>query len=303
MFAAQKAAGSYVENVLMPSLDDQVMWGAFYAESVWTTKLHGTKPVQMELQHTHDYDECINFIGSDPYNQADLGGTITIWLEDEKYTLTETSTIYIPRGMKHGPIYVDKIDRYWNSQIIGMAGQPWRNWEEEYGAVNWQEKESSTEGKYAKYIISMKPSGAAESGVVEAAGVPDAGNPGKHVFAMLNFLNGQAVPGHPEAFFFGSSWSMELQGGPHVKMEYESYHDFNEVLGLFGSDPYSTDLGAEMEAWIQGERYIMTESFLEWVPAGMKHNPQYTNYIDRPYRGFWAFNASAPRMAWEEPRN
>lgn len=297
MFADQRAVGTYVDNILLPCIDDQIVHGSFYVETVWTMKLHGTKPAQMELQHTHEYDECMNFIGSDPDNPGELGAAITIWLGDEKYTITKSSTIYIPRGMKHGPVFVDKIDRYFNSQIIGMYGQPWRNWEEEYRAVNWQEKESSTEGKYAKYIISYQ-----EPVAKAAADQPDAGQPGKHVFAMLNFLNGSTIPGHPEAFFFGSSWSMELIGS-HVKMEYESYHDFNEVLGLFGKDPYSTSLGAEMEAWIGGEKHIMTENFIEWIPAGMKHNPQYTNRIDVPYRGYWTFNASSPRMAWEEPRN
>jgi hypothetical protein len=51
-------------------------------------------------------------------------------------------------------------------------------------------------------------------------------------------------------------------------------HAFDEVLTLFGSDPYNpSDLGGELEIWLEDEKYILTKSFLVYIPAGMVHCP------------------------------
>jgi hypothetical protein len=54
---------------------------------------------------------------------------------------------------------------------------------------------------------------------------------------------------------------------PHV-------HDFPEVLTMFGTnmdDP--SDLGAEIEFWLEDEQFFIDKSFLCYIPAGMVHNP------------------------------
>ena len=60
-------------------------------------------------------------------------------------------------------------------------------------------------------------------------------------------------------------------------------HDFDEVIGFFGSDPQNPhDLGAEVEIWLEDEKYILTKSCLVFVPTGMKHCPLLLRKIDRP---------------------
>lgn len=61
--------------------------------------------------HTHDFDEVVGFIGSDPDNPTDLGGEIEFWLEDEKYILKESCLIYCPKGLRHCPLRVVKVER------------------------------------------------------------------------------------------------------------------------------------------------------------------------------------------------
>jgi hypothetical protein len=41
----------------------------------------------------------------------ELGGEIEFWLEDEKYMLTKSCIIFVPKGMKHCPIVFRRIDR------------------------------------------------------------------------------------------------------------------------------------------------------------------------------------------------
>jgi hypothetical protein len=63
------------------------------------------------IAHTHDTDEIIGFFGNNPKDPYDLGGEIEIWLEDEKYILTKSCLIFVPKGMKHCPLVIRKVDR------------------------------------------------------------------------------------------------------------------------------------------------------------------------------------------------
>ncbi len=55
--------------------------------------------------------EVIIFLGSNPDDPYDLGGEIEFWLEDERYDLTRSCFIWVPRGMKHCPMAVKRVDR------------------------------------------------------------------------------------------------------------------------------------------------------------------------------------------------
>ena len=66
---------------------------------------------QMTTGHTHESDEIIGFFGSDPENPHDLGGEVEIWLEDEKHIITKSCLIFVPRGMKHCPLEIKRVDR------------------------------------------------------------------------------------------------------------------------------------------------------------------------------------------------
>ena len=61
--------------------------------------------------HVHDVPELLCFYGSDPYNPNDLGGEIEFWIEGEKHILTKSSLIFIPAGVSHLPLYVNRADR------------------------------------------------------------------------------------------------------------------------------------------------------------------------------------------------
>ncbi len=58
------------------------------------------------LAHRHDdIDEIIMFIAAGP--DADLGTTVTFCMgeEQEEYKFSETTVIYAPAGVVHGPMY------------------------------------------------------------------------------------------------------------------------------------------------------------------------------------------------------
>jgi hypothetical protein len=98
--------------------DSSIVPGSFYMECVWVTprpkmvtkataktKRVGTQP------HTHDYDEIIGFFGTDLNDPYDLGAEVELWLGDEKHIIKKTSLVFIPAGLKHGPLYFLRVDR------------------------------------------------------------------------------------------------------------------------------------------------------------------------------------------------
>ena len=58
-----------------------------------------------------DYDEIIGFFGGDPDNPNDLCGEIEFWIEDEMYSITKSTMIFAPRGLRHCPLRVVRVDR------------------------------------------------------------------------------------------------------------------------------------------------------------------------------------------------
>jgi hypothetical protein len=71
---------------------------------VGTTSLHSPHGVQLEIQHSHNFDKIIGPFGSKKESR-DPEGEDQFWLEDEQYFLTKSALIFVPKGMKHLPLY------------------------------------------------------------------------------------------------------------------------------------------------------------------------------------------------------
>ena len=97
---------TYARRILW--MDEDVVEGSFHMNTSWFLKASTTTE---DVPHTHDSDEIIAFFGSDPDNPYDLGGEVEIWLEDEKHILTTSCLIFVPRGMKHCPLILNRVDR------------------------------------------------------------------------------------------------------------------------------------------------------------------------------------------------
>jgi hypothetical protein len=71
--------------------------------SIWF--FHISKPVLMEERpHFHDFDMYLFFLGRD--DMGELGAEIEIGLgeEQEMYTITKPTSVYIPSGLVHCPL-------------------------------------------------------------------------------------------------------------------------------------------------------------------------------------------------------
>jgi hypothetical protein len=105
----QRKAGNYTDAAHVLSLNDAIAKGALYFDAVWMIEKHGTPPTNIEIAHSHDFDEIIGFFGSYNGDAHDLGGEVEIWLGEEQYILTKSAIIFVPKGLSHGPISFLKI--------------------------------------------------------------------------------------------------------------------------------------------------------------------------------------------------
>jgi hypothetical protein len=85
-----------------------IVSGALWTNCVWYYK--GSDSV-LTKAHTHDCDEIIAFIGSNPNDPHDLGGEIEMWMSDEKYVITRSTLVVAQKGLVHCPLIIRKVDK------------------------------------------------------------------------------------------------------------------------------------------------------------------------------------------------
>lgn len=94
-------------SVPVTYLDNKMIKGSFYAECIW---FHTASEIQVE-PHTHNFDEILAFFGSNRVDFHDLCGEVELWLGDEKHILTKSCMVFIPKGLRHCPLILRRIDR------------------------------------------------------------------------------------------------------------------------------------------------------------------------------------------------
>jgi hypothetical protein len=98
----RRPAMTLMSNNLVPGSN-------MYVETGWVFGMPDPNPHIYE--HTHDYDEIVIHLGTDPENQEDLGGEIEFVVGGQPLTINKTSAVFVPKGVKHGPLTWKKYRR------------------------------------------------------------------------------------------------------------------------------------------------------------------------------------------------
>jgi hypothetical protein len=61
--------------------------------------------------NTHDVDRACHLFGSDFNNPDELNGEIEFWYDDEQHIFTKSVMLFIPKGLKHCPLIIRRVDR------------------------------------------------------------------------------------------------------------------------------------------------------------------------------------------------
>ncbi|OGN94627.1 MAG: hypothetical protein A2Y89_05310 [Chloroflexi bacterium RBG_13_51_18] len=131
--------------------------------------------------------------------------------------------------------------------------------------------------KTSKYIVTDIKADRLFPGEKKWAGRPSVGKPVTPTHVM--WLDGDVIPG---AFYSECVWIWPECSSEEPAAQAHT-HDFTEVVTFFGTnfeDPQ--DLGGEVELWLDGEKHVMTRSFLAYIPAGMSHCPLIVRNVKRP---------------------
>jgi hypothetical protein len=99
------------------------------------------------------------------------------------------------------------------------------------------------------------------------------------------WIDENVVPG---SFQMNCSWYLK-PNTDHAPFAHT--HDEDEIIGFFSSDPDNpNELNAEIEFWIEDEKFMLTKSSLIFIPGGMKHCPLLLHRVDRPVFHFSVVN-------------
>ncbi len=156
-------------------------------------------------------------------------------------------------------------------------------------------------GKYDKYFIekSLKLPNPVEK--VRRSVV-------QHAFSV----DGEESAGLPGAFLMESQMVVRptdptmLRSRPHC-------HDFDEYMVFASTDPEDiSNLGGEVEVWIENERHVITKSTAVFIPKFTMHLPVNMLKVDRPFMWITTANttkfrifqySNAPEFANESARS
>lgn len=97
-------------------LDNDVLPGSFYVETVWAYPRGPQEPADKYPQqivgaHTHDFDEVLCFFGTDLQDPYKLNAEVEFWLGDEEHIIAQSAIVFIPKGLSHGPLVYRKVDK------------------------------------------------------------------------------------------------------------------------------------------------------------------------------------------------
>ena len=110
-------------GTLLFRLDEKVIGNIpFFTETAWVWP-KSDKIVMEEKSHSHPFEEVVTLFGTDPENPKDLCGEVEFWMGDEKYMITQSCIIYVPKGTMHCPLIFHRVDRPIFHYIVGHASK------------------------------------------------------------------------------------------------------------------------------------------------------------------------------------
>jgi hypothetical protein len=69
-----------------------------------------TRDMTKGSQHSQNFDELFLFVSTDPHDNLNLGGEVVTYLGDEGYSITKSSSVWVPAGVPHNPQYYKRVD-------------------------------------------------------------------------------------------------------------------------------------------------------------------------------------------------
>lgn len=272
-----------MEHVLW--IDADIIPGAFYGESTWIWPRSYPNQISAEemrkfagnqkpmFPHVHNFPELLSWWGTDPDHPEDTT-TMGLILDDEEILLDKSWVAYIPAGMMHMPTGVPGGK---------VTSKPVCHWTSGPGGEYDREKDSPPEAEKPKKDVTpvkIKKTGPMKNAKYIVSGYKT--DVKRHSY-MRQLDSRYARPAAyidesviPEAEFgCDTMWLLpgnRSRAGEVIMDAHTSPYGTSITLTAMNYQDI-TDLCAEAELWIGGEKYTVNKSFGAYIPPGVEQGP------------------------------
>ena len=269
-----------MEHVLW--IDSEVIPGAYYGESTWIwpqSYPHQITPEELAKRttatnpmfpHVHDFPELLSWWGTDPDHPEDTSA-MGMLIGDEDIPLDRSWVAYIPAGVKHMPT---------RKPGARVSSKPVCHWTSGPGFYNRDEEEHGAQGPKAR-VETKTPSGAGQSNArfVVYSYPTTLKKPGymcemdPRFTRPMAYVDENVIPG--AEFGCDTMWILpgeKSKSGMPIMDAHTLPYGTSIVLNAMNYGDI-TDLCAEAELWIGGEKHIINKSFGAYIPPNVEQGP------------------------------
>ncbi len=279
-----------MEHVLW--IDDDIIPGSYYGESTWIWPRSYPNQIPPEelakrfanarpmFPHAHDFPELLSWWGTDPDHPEDTT-TMGMLIGDEEIPLERSWVAYIPAGMPHMPIKVPGGR---------VTARPVCHWTSGPGSYT-REKEPSdgdTEQKKEPTVTTVRKAGVMKnSEYIILGNKPGVKRPSymcrtdSKYIRPVAYIDETVIPG--AEFGCDTMWLLpgeKSRAGQLIMDEHTLPHGTSITMTAMNYEDI-TDLCAETELWIGGEKHIINKSFGAYIPPDVKQGPLIIRNITR----------------------
>jgi hypothetical protein len=272
-------------------IDNEVIPGAYYGEATWIWPSSYPGQISRDEQnklptndkpmfpHSHNFPELLSWWGTNPDHPEDIGSMGMI-MGDEWIPLEKSWVAYIPTGMKHMPT-MGKGSKTTKLPVCHWVSGP---------GVYTREKDHENEGKEPEKFEMPKEKKPEE--LKNAKYFIYGTKPGQsRKYYMLPYdpkyvrpmalVDDTVVPGCE--FGCETLWLLpgdKSRAGYRMMKEHAVPHGTSIVFQAMNYEDI-TDLCAEVELWIGGEKHIINKSFGAYIPPDVKQGPMIIRNIQK----------------------
>ena len=274
-----------MEHVLW--IDNDVLPGSYYGESTWiwpqsypnqitpdelAKRTTATNPM---FPHVHDFPELLSWWGTDPDHPEDTSA-MGMLIGEEEIPLEKSWVAYIPAHVKHMPTRKPGARVSQNPVCHWTSGPGFYNRDED------REKKDTPSHDAREAGAGPKPSsdpGQSNSRFVVYDYPANLKKPGfmreldPRYARPMAYVDENVVPG--AEFGCDTMWLLPgetSKSGMQIMDRHTLPYGTSFVLNTMNYDNI-TDLCAEAELWIGGEKHIINKSFGAYVPPNVEQGP------------------------------
>jgi hypothetical protein len=235
-----------------------------YLELGWINGLPDPNPHIYE--HVHNYDEIILHWGNDHETPQELGAEIEFYIGGQPITFNTTTGIFIPRGVRHGPLTWKKFHRpHIQMSLLLGTGSFNEGWEQ--SGIREAKRtlpQKTDKFDYQQYVI-RSPIREAGAEFIQGRTAP-----------TLTYMSGNHIPG--VKYYIEMGWTFDMPVTRRIvrdgQMPAMAHRNYEEIVLHFGGDPQNPeDLGGDIEFVVGGQPLRFDTSSALFIPRNLLHGP------------------------------